>query len=254
MEPVRRCLFLWCHGKVQGLFAIWYTWQCCDSINIPFNAIYSSRGNHHGLWWTIIHGWNPFSFPRWLCVCVCVVYWQKGCFITRELYEIVSLCWQSHSEEGLFDFKVEHVLFVSLSYTPTLSVEVSVFVLFNSNAHMTGHTIIVSVSWPALQSGTQRCLTSWAAQMRLMMSSVGRWSAALDPNARHRVKARWRRLFGKKITWHEMKTSREQCLIVVLSSVCFLLNKTLILLFVLSNAAFKNSTLALMTAAILPIF
>lgn len=59
-------------GKVQDLFAIWYTWQCYDSINISFTAIYSSRGNHHGLWRTIILGWRLLSFPKWVCVCVCL--------------------------------------------------------------------------------------------------------------------------------------------------------------------------------------
>lgn len=48
-------------------FAIWYTRQCCDSIKIPFTAIYFSGGNHHVLWWPII---QPFSFP--LCACAWV--------------------------------------------------------------------------------------------------------------------------------------------------------------------------------------
>lgn len=113
MRPVRCCLFLWCHGKVQGLFAIWYTWQCWDSINILFTAIYSSRGNHHGLWRTIIHGWGPFSFPRWVCVylCLCVLNHQKGCFITQVLHEIITPFWQWHSREWLFHSAVEQILF-----------------------------------------------------------------------------------------------------------------------------------------------
>lgn len=124
MGPVRHCLFLWCHGKVEGLFAIWYTWQCCDSINIPFTAIYSSRGNHHGLWWTIIHGWGPSSFPRWLCVCVCVsvpvyVYYitREACFMVWVLHEIIAPFWRSLSEEEQCHLSVEQICFVSLFCT-----------------------------------------------------------------------------------------------------------------------------------------
>ena len=44
-----------CHGKLQGLFSIWCTWKCCDSIRIPFDSI-CYTGNHCGQWWPIIHG------------------------------------------------------------------------------------------------------------------------------------------------------------------------------------------------------
>lgn len=75
-----------CHGKLQGLFAIWSTWKCCDSIRIPFNSICYTGGNHCGQWWPIIHGKGLFSFPQWRCVsvCVCVSICPHECIISPE--------------------------------------------------------------------------------------------------------------------------------------------------------------------------
>lgn len=206
------CLFLWCHGKVHGLFAIWYTWQCCDSINIPFTAIYSSRGNHHRLWWTIIHGWGPFSFPRWLsaCVCVCsrvcayvsVLYHQKGSFQnTRATGDRHAFLTVTLRRGAVLLICGTNSVCLSLLCTPALWAQVRLFLLFNTLMHTSpGHIIIVAI---VSISCSATCapwlhppLRSSDAQMRPVMSLVCLWSVTLSSNM-ERVKTSWW-LFGKK--------------------------------------------------------
>lgn len=237
--PAKRCLFLWCHGKVQCLFAIWYTWQCCDSINIPFAAIYSSRGNHHGLWWTIIHGWGPFSFPRWvgvwlgvcvcLCVSVCVVSTEGLVFYNTQLRLFVSHTLERSSFSSVC---------VCLSHSHTRPHFECTCLLFNSNthAHIAGarHHCLCLVrcsanctlsQHPLLQPGDE------ANDELCVVPNVEKGSQSL-------VVA-----FGE-MTWHALKTSCPSLgvLLYFFSPFCIITSDYYACLFTYLACYFKSST------------